>query len=359
MPSFADPLDLIMSVFVFLLGLYIVVNTLLSAIRTFVLPRSAPDLIAKVVFLNTRRLFNTVVRRLATYEDRDRVMALLSLLATWLTSVCIGYTCMFRAIGLPGGWEDAFKASGSALFTLGFASVDGLAASLLSFSESAIGLILIALLISYLPTIYAAFSRRESLVTLLEVRAGSPPSAVEMFARFQRLDRLSLLHDLFESWEVWFADIDESHTSLAALPFFRSPQANRSWITSAGAVLDAASLAASTIDLPHDAQADLTIRAGYLALRHIADFFAIAHNIDPDPDDPISVSQEEFNLAYEEIQLTGIPVKADREKAWKDFKGWRVNYDHVLVELCALAMAPIARWSSDRRILSKDTKMWS
>ena len=100
---------------------------------------------------------------------------------------------------------------------------------------------------------------------------------------------------MWQTWEVWFADIEESHTSLAALPFFRSPHPDRSWITAAGAVLDAASLVRSSVNVPADAQADLCIRAGFLALRAIADFFDISYPADPHyPDVGIAVTRAEY-----------------------------------------------------------------
>jgi hypothetical protein len=196
---------------------------------------------------------------------------------------------------------------------------------------------------------YSAFSRREIAVNLLGVRAGTPPSAVEMLMRFHRLERMDLLHASWETWEAWFADLEESHTSLAALVFFRSPQPDQSWITAAGAVLDAASLASSILDAPPDPQAALCIRAGFLALRRIADFFDVPYNPNPHyPDDPISVTREEFDVAYDQMAGQGVPLKPDRDEAWKNFAGWRVNYDAVLIALCELTMAPEAPWSADR-----------
>jgi hypothetical protein len=183
---------------------------------------------------------------------------------------------------------------------------------------------------------------------MLEVRAGSPPSAVELIKRHQRIHGLDRMHDLFAAWEVWFADVAESHTSLAALVFFRSPKPEHSWVTAAGAVLDAASLAVSTVDMAPDVRANLCIRAGYLALRAVADFFRFPYDADPRPGDPISVTQEEYNWACAEMAAQGVPLKADLERAWRDFAGWRVNYDSVLLALADLTMAPEAPWSSDR-----------
>ena len=90
------------------------------------------------------------------------------------------------------------------------------------------------------------------------------------------------------------------------------------------------------------------IRAGYLALYRIVDFFDLPHNPAPKPGDPISVTRAEFNEAYQKLAASGIPLKADRDQAWHDFVGWRVNYDTVLLALCALTTAPTAPWSADR-----------
>lgn len=337
----------------FLLGLALVIAALNAAIKTVVLPRGAPVLLTGLVFRVVRLLFAPWIGRARSYEARDRVMALYAPIALlllpvmWLTLVMIGYTAIFWSVGIQP-WERAFKVSGSSLLTLGFADVEALPMIMLSFSEATLGLGLVALLITYLPSMYSAFSRRETFVSMLEVRAGSPPSAVEMLSRAHRLRSLEHLGEVWERWEPWFSELEETHTSLAALVFFRSPQPNRSWVTASGAVLDAASLLASTVDVPRDTRAELCIRAGYLALRQIADLFGIEYDPDPQPDDPISISRGEFDEACETLAARGVPLKEDRAQAWRDFSGWRINYDHVLLALAALTMAPYAPWSSDR-----------
>lgn len=337
----------------FIAGLLVVWWTITSAVRTFVLPRSAPDRLARVVFRTMRKIFDLRLIVAREYSERDRIMSmyapcsLLALPAVWLTCVMIGYMGMFWAIGV-NSWENVLRFSGSSIFTLGFATPADTPEIILCFTEAALGLFLMALLISYLPTMYAAFARREVAVTMLEVRAGSPPSPVQMLARFHRIHGMGELSDMWETWEAWFADLEESHTSLAALSLFRSPQGHRSWITAAGAVLDTAALTNAVIDIPHDAQADLCIRAGYLALRSIADFFDIPYNPTPQPTDPISITRAEFEAVCDELASQGLPLKPDREVAWKSFAGWRVNYDTALIALAALTMAPPAPWSSDR-----------
>lgn len=346
-------MDIVIRIIFFIVGVLIVYVTLTSAIKTFVLPRSANVFLTRLVFRNIRRVFDLRTRGARTYEERDRILALYAPLAlvilpvVWLFNVMVGYMAMFWALGVEPLYE-AFKLSGSSLLTLGFASVNDFPQTVLAFSEATLGLILVALLIAYLPTMYSAFSQREAAVSMLEVRAGSPPSAITMIERFHRLRDLNEMREVWLEWERWFTFVEETHTSLAAINFFRSPQPDRSWITAAGAVLDAAALAASTLDIPRDVQADLCLRAGYLALRAIADFFRIPYNPNPKPDDPISISRQEFDEAYDEMKSLGIPLKADHDQAWRDFAGWRVNYDVPLLMLAELLMAPYAPWSSDR-----------
>ena len=132
------------------------------------------------------------------------------------------------------------------------------------------GLALVAVLIAYLPSIYSGFSRRESAVTHLSVRAGTPPSAVELLVRAHLAEFMHRLDDLFDQWETWFVDVEESHTTFTALIFFRSPNPQRSWITAAGALLDTAALSVSVLDQPFSTATGLCLRSGFLSLRAIA-----------------------------------------------------------------------------------------
>jgi hypothetical protein len=341
------------------LGFIIVAVTLRSAIRTFVLPRSANDPLARIVFLVLLILFLPFTSERRSYRKRDAAMALyapvglLVIPVVWLILVLIGFMGIYLAAGVET-MRGAFLISGSSLLTLGFASVgNSIGMNVLAFSEAAMGLILVALLIAYLPTMYAAFSRREAAVTLLEVRAGTPPSAGEMILRYHSLGRLDRLSDLWPVWEVWFAELGETHTSLAALPFFRSPHPDHSWITAAGAVLDCAAFSTSTLDIPLDPQAPLCLRAGFIALRRITDFYSIPHDNAPLPGDPISVTRAEYDAVVARMADAGVPLKADREQAWRDFAGWRVNYDAVLIILAGLIKAPPALWSSDRAMTTR------
>jgi hypothetical protein len=336
---------------IFLVGVVVVWLTLRSAIRTYLLPRSAPDAIVRLAFIALRKTFGLVMAPLKTYAERDRVLAyysplgMLMLLAVWLILVLLGYTCMFWAIGVESGLR-ALALSGSSLFTLGYEPVTTLPQKLLTFTEAFVGPVLIALLIGYMPTIYGAFSKREALVNLLEIRAGNPPSAVGMITRYHRLNRLPSIGEMWVAWETWFTELEETHTSLAMLSFFRSPVPEHHWVSAAGAVLDAAALVLSTVDLPFDVQSALCLRGGYIALRRIADYFRLPYDPDPRPDDPISVTRTQFDNACDLLALEGVPLVEDRDQAWRDFAGWRVNYDTVLLALARLTMATPAPWSS-------------
>lgn len=344
----------------FIAGFNLVAFTIYSAIQTFVLPRSVNVWLTRIVFRGTFQFFRIRLKKVETYEQRDRIMALfapmalLTLPIVWVFMTMMGYTAMFWGVGVEPLYN-AFWLSGSSLLTLGFAPVNNLIEIILAFSEATIGLGLIALLIAYLPTIYTAFSAREEFVTLLEVRAGSPPSASEMIMRYYRIQGFERFHDLWTQWEVWFTDLEESHTTFGVLSFFRSPKPHRSWVTAAGVILDTAALATSTLDIPRDPQAQLCIRAGFIALRSIADFFRIPYDPEPKPTDPISISRQEFDDLYDQLAGEGIPLKADRDQCWRDYAGWRVNYDTVLLALAALTMAPYAPWVSDRSLRTAHT----
>jgi hypothetical protein len=334
-------------------GLAVVVGTLSSAIRTMVVPRGIPTIIVRVVFVGLRQVFRAAVHRASDYVVRDRRMAyyaplgLLSLPVVWLFLVLLGYTGIYWGIE-QDGLRAAFRLSGSSLLTLGFASDHSLPATVAVFTEAALGIGLLALLISYLPAIYGTFSRREAEVGLLETKAGNPPWGVTMLIRYTRIDWPGGFDVTWRDWQHWFVEVEESHVSMPALTFFRSPQPDRSWVTAAGAVLDGASLIVSCFEGKPDPEAQILIRTGYITLRRLADYYGIEHDPDPKPGDPISIAKDEFDAAWTQMAEAGVTLRADREEAWRAFRGWRVNYDTCLLALAGLVEAPPAPWSSDR-----------
>ncbi len=342
-------------VLAFVAGAGVVLAVLASALKTVVVPRAESALLTRGVFLLTRRLFDLRLKRVDDWAKTDRVMAryapvsLITLPGVWIATVLVAFTPMYWALGssFPG---ESFTRSGSSLLTLGFAYPHDGPATVLSFVAATIGLGLVALLISYLPSIYGGFSRREVLVGQLDTRAGTPPDPAELLLRALRIGWLEQLDDLWVEWERWFVEVEESHTSNSSLPFFRSQHPARSWLTAAGCVLDTAALRASCLDLPRTYRAELCLRTGYLSLRHLADIFDIDYDPNPLPDDPISIEREEFDELWARLAAEGAPMKADQDQAWRDFSGWRVNYDRPLVVLCGLVAAPYALWSSDRGV---------
>lgn len=344
-------------------GFAVALWVLFGAIRTVVVPRGDPVVLTRALFLFTRRLVDVRLKRVHDFERRDRVLAyyapftLVLLPGVWVALVIAAFTAVFWGLGIDP-LERALDLSGSSMLTLGFVGPDpGLPTYGATFVEATLGLGLVALLISYLPTIYSAFQRRELLVARLITRAGEPPSAITMIIRHQRLERLDALDETWDDFETWFADIEETHTSQPSIVFFRSISHERSWITAAGVVLDCAALRASTLDLERDPRAEICLRAGYLSLRRIAGYFGIAFDPDPPPDAPISIREEEFLQAYEQLASAGVPVKDDPHRCWLDYAGWRVNYDAVLLGLCGLVEAPPAQWSSDRAVRPRNPKL--
>jgi hypothetical protein len=222
-------MDMLLRVLVFLLGLVLVFGTLFWTLSTFVLPRSARSQLNRILFGLLRRVFEKLMRFAKTFEQKDAIFAyyapigLMLLVPTWYMLMMIGYAAMYWSLGVGDLYTD-LRLSGSSLLTLGFATSDNFLVNLLVLSEATLGLILI----TYLPTMYSAFLRREEFVNLLEVRAGAPPSLVEMLLRFNRIHCLERLAEYWSSWEVWFADLEESHTTLPALVFFRSPRGEQS-----------------------------------------------------------------------------------------------------------------------------------
>ena len=341
------------SVLSIVVGVIAVMIVLDAAVRTFVVPRGTVVLFTVIVFRVTRRFFRLFAGPRRSYEARDRVLAVyapIALLALPLTSMLVvfgAFALIFSGLE-SHGWRSAITTSGSSLLTLGFERPPDMPSVLAAFTEAVIGLSLLALLIAYLPTIYNSFSRREIAVTDLAIRAGTPPTPGNMLVRAHLTGFLTQMDSFWETWMAWFTEVQETHTSYGSLTFFRSPNPHRSWITAAGAVLDTAAIRLALIDIPWSPDAALCIRSGYLALREVSGFFGFDYDDSPAPDDPISVTREEFDELCARLEEAGVPLHADKDKAWRDFAGWRVNYDRVLITLAGYVMAPYAPWVSDR-----------
>jgi len=350
----------ILEVSSFLLGLLVVLYVMHAAVRTVILPRAANMTLSAAVFHSVAHVLRWIAARRKSYEAQDGVLAvigpvgLLAVTASWMILLLVGFGFMFWATDSELEIGGAFNLAGSSITTLGFAPASGAGQRALAFTAALLGLLILTLFITYLPSIYTAFQARENRVALLEVRAGSPANAPEMLIRFHRIGWTDELVSEWLAWEPWFMQLEETHTTYAALPWFRSTDHNRSWVIASGAILDAAALWISAADVargPDHAAAGLMIRSGYVSLRRIAASLDIGFDPDPDPSDPIAIQRAEFDVAVDEMRDAGISVKPDRDQAWADFAGWRVNYESALLGLAEMLRVPYAPWTSDRSSL--------
>jgi len=269
----------------------------------------------------------------------------------------VGYWLLLWPL-VKGGLGEAFSAAGSSLFTLGYSEPAGAGAAAVVFAAASTGLVIIALQIAYLPTLYAAFNRRETEVALLNARAGTPSWGPELLARTNYalgsgISTLDTLPELYSRWERWAADVAESHTAYLPLVRFRSPRPLSSWITALLAVLDSAALflALSPTAAPV-VPARLCLRSGFLCFNQIARAMGIEVPDEADESDPvgrISLSYSDFLHAVGRMREVDFPIERDPAEAWPDFAGWRVNYERAAYAVAAAVDAVPALWSGPRR----------
>lgn len=288
-----------------------------------------------------------------TWEAADSFLAFLAplylfvLLATWLGLLMVGFGLVLWA-GADISLAAAFREAGSSMLTLGFATTRSPGATIVDLVAAASGLMVVAMLIGYLPVLYAAFNRRETLVTLLEARAGAPAWGPEILWRHQRIGILDGLPAFYEEWERWAADVAESHSAYFVLPFFRSPDPLRSWLTGLIAVLDSAALYLALCPASAPSEARLCLRMGFTCLRTLADTFSISYDADPRPDDDLVMSYEDYERGVRRLQEIDFPLERSIEESWADFRGWRVNYESTALALAELVVATPGPWMGGR-----------
>jgi hypothetical protein len=334
-----------------------IIAVLGSVLRTVVLPRAVPARLARVAFLSTRALLLLRLRLTghSDYRTRDRVFALqapLGLFAqmlTWGVLSLLAFAALFWSLiasRIDGASiVRAIELSGSSMLTLGFDAPHGLARQVTAFAAAGVGLTLFALVITYLPTLYGSFSRRELLVTKLSVRTGKPSSGLALLLRTWELGRFDQLEEVWDPWEDWFIDVGESHTTFPQLSFFRSPHPYNHWVLAAESVLDGATLFITACDVPEQSRSELCLTAGVHGLISIADFLGIPHH-PPEPDAEISLSQDQFNAVHRELRARGVPMRDDLAGAWSDFRRTRARYEPLLTVLGGTTDAPRSDWSS-------------
>jgi hypothetical protein len=335
-------------------GFAVIGGTASSVLRTLVVPRGVLSKVSETVINSTVRLSRLVADRIAEYERRDNILAwaaplsLMTLLFTWIISFWVGFSLLdYGFTHFTAG--AAMRQAGSSIATLGFAASPTASLTTLDIVTGITGMVVVALQIAYLPTLYSAYNRRESLITILSARGGEPAWGPEILARHVWLNLQGSLPDLYRDWETWAATVSESHTSYPVLIHFRSPQPLRSWLIALLGVMDAAALQTALAPTTAPVEARLLLQMGYLTLRDLAAIESIPTRRDPSPDDPIQLPYAEFEDAVDMLTSIGFQVERTAAQAWPHFRGWRVNYEDAAYGLAKHIDAVPARWSGPRR----------
>jgi hypothetical protein len=337
----------------FTAGIVVVAATVNSLVRTVIVPRGFASSLTAAVEKGVQAVFLAASRRLESYKSKDRLLvlqaplSLLAMLATWLMLFWVGYGLILWPLA-DLSFRTALREAGSSMLTLGFAASPGAGPTAVHFVAAATGLVVIALLIAYLPTLYGAFNRRETLVTTLQSRAGIPAWGPEILARHHAVNSLDALPDFYREWERWAADVGESHSNYPVLIYFRSPHPLRNWVLGLLAVIDSAALYQSLCPSTAPSESRLAIRMGFTSLRDIAGSIGLPYDPDPMPDDPIHLTYEEFLAGIERLRESGFPIERSAEEAWPHFRGWRVNYEGVAYALADRVVAAPGLWSGPR-----------
>jgi hypothetical protein len=341
------------------IGGLLVLTSMSSVVGTMIVTRSYSSRLTRWVDKAVDYAYGLVVPNFNDYKRRDRLFAtqaaaiLLGQLATWLIVAYVGFALLlwpFAARGVVSAFIDA----GSSLFTLGFAVPTGAVPAVIVFLAAAVGLVILTLQIAYLPSLYAAFNRRETEVALLNARAGVPSWGPELLARtYYALGSepsLDTMPDLYAQWERWAADVAESHTTYLQLVRFRSPQALSSWVTSLLSVLDSAALfLALSPKIAPAVPARLCLRSGFLCFSRIARAMGFDIPDEADPNAGISLTYDEFLEAVARLREVNFPIERDPAEAWPEFVGWRVNYERAAYAVAEAVFAVPALWSGPRR----------
>jgi hypothetical protein len=341
-----------------IVGILIVTATAWSVFTTLVVPRVTSSrpmrAIAKVLSATARK----VLPHLPNYEIRDRVMsfigpaAMIMLFVLWLGLLVVGY-------GLIAWWTSghtfgsAMAIGGSSVFSVGVAESPDAGSKTLEIIAAGNGLLFVALEIAYLPSLYNAFATRETEVTLLATRSGTPAWGPEILARHHALDNIAELPPLYAGWERWAAAVSESHANYPALMWFRSPVSTRSWLLSLVAMMDSAALYHSVSPGRAPRQARNCLSMGTNCLRSMARALRIPYDPDPLPTAGIRLSKDEFAAGFGRLEEVEFPMERNFEDSWRHFQGWRVNYEPIVDALTLLVMPPPAPWFLPRPGLGK------
>jgi len=264
-------------------GIVLIFIILMDAFETVILPRRIKRIfrITGWFYRNTWGLWTGVGRHIKSANRREGFLAyfgplsLIPLMGFWALGLIFGFACVQYGLGehLSLGNEKitfgkVVYLSGETFFTLGYGDItpNNSAARALAVMEAGMGFAFLGVVIGYLPVIYNSFAAREIQISLLDARAGSPPSAAEFLGRLGCCPEQTVLDQIFRDWERWCADLLSSHISYPVLVFFRSQHGNQSWLGALTVMLDVTSLVTAGVEGIHPDQAKLT----FAMARHAA-----------------------------------------------------------------------------------------
>jgi hypothetical protein len=340
-------------------GAFIVLSVLVSAIETVVLPRLGFTRITRVVFAVMHRV---LVHKRTERTAQSRVLyapaSLVCLPLVWMLSITVGFGLIFWGLH-AGSMPFSMEISGSSLFTLGFSKPDRTGLVWLTFIEATIGLGLVALLISYLPTIYSAYNERVKGILVLRALAGNPPDATTFLVNLNRVQS----HQTGTVWTgicSWIIEIEQSHCSFPALCYFPEQANEQSWVASMGTVLDGAALEA-TLDEHSEGilGSNLALAYGVPALVKIGRAASLPLDPPPNVEDllagvdertaDISWTRAAFDEATDALVTGGVIERPGApDAAWRKFAVIRAAYDRALCGLAGLTEAAPAPRTTDR-----------
>jgi hypothetical protein len=269
-------------------GVFTIFSVLLDAFETVVLPRrvNRPNRPTALFYRYTWIPFAKMVRRIPLPSRRENFLgyygplSLIFLLGVWAAGLIFGFALLQYGAGehvvVSGNgaitlWALLYH-SGETFFTLGYGDIVPVSAiaRVLAVLEAGMGFGFLGLVLGYLPTIYSRFSTREIEISLLDARAGSPPSALELLARLGKSPQQDVMDQIFRDWERWSAEVLESHLSYPVLSFFRSQHNNQSWLGALTAILDATALVIVGVDSIRSEQAKITFAMSRHAIVDLA-----------------------------------------------------------------------------------------
>ena len=335
-----------MLIFATIAGIVVILAVLLDAFETVVLPRRVRRQFRITVWFyrNTWIPWRKITSLIKSPGRRENFLgyfgplSLLFLLALWACGLIFGFALLQHGAGEhimlgnePVTFGRVIYLSGSTFFTLGYGDITPTSpiARALAVLEAGMGFGFLGVVIGYLPTIYSSFSRREIEISLLDARAGSPPTAAELLARFGCCPQEGVLDEVFRDWERWAAELLESHISYPALSFFRSQHNNQSWLGALTMILDASALIMAGIDGIRDEQANLTFAVARHAMVDLAQVF----NAHYDPQAPDRLGQEELVKLRQALLEHGVHLRRGVESEEK------LTHLRSLYEPYAIAMA--------------------